>query len=94
MENIHMFGISKTNGVKKHFFRPEKEHGFAPTFYSALHTIYLERCRKMCVHIMPPIMHAIFMPRGRGPPFTIKGTVTCTRVRRVVPFFDLTRAPR
>ena len=33
-----MFGISPKNGVKKHFFRPEKEHGFAPTFYSALHT--------------------------------------------------------
>ena len=29
-----MFGISQKNGVKKHFFRPEKEHGFSPRFYS------------------------------------------------------------
>ena len=39
MKNIHMFGISPKNGVKKHFFRPEKWHGFARRFYSALHTM-------------------------------------------------------
>ena len=38
MKNIHMFGISQNNGVKKHFFRPEKWHGFAPGFYSERHT--------------------------------------------------------
>ena len=31
MKNCHMFGIiHKKKGVKKHFFRPEKEHGFSP----------------------------------------------------------------
>ena len=35
-----MFGISPKNGVKKHFFRPEKEHGFSPGFYSARHTTF------------------------------------------------------
>ena len=41
MKNNHMFGISQRNGVKKHFFRPEKGHGFARPFYSALHTTYV-----------------------------------------------------
>ena len=35
-----MFGISPKNGVKKHFFRPQKEHGFGPPFYFAGHTIW------------------------------------------------------
>ena len=38
MKNIHMFGISQKNGVKKAFFRPEKWHGFGAAFYSAGHT--------------------------------------------------------
>ena len=29
-----MFGISPKNWAKKAFFRPEKEHGFGPGFYS------------------------------------------------------------
>ena len=33
MKNIHMFGISPLNGVKKPLFRPEKWHGFGPGFY-------------------------------------------------------------
>jgi len=33
-----MFGISPQKWGKKHFFRPEKWHGFARCFYSALHT--------------------------------------------------------
>ena len=32
-----MFGISPKNGVKKHFFRPEKWHGFGRRFYYGLH---------------------------------------------------------
>ena len=34
MKNCHMFGISQKNWAKKHFFRPEKEHGLSPVFYS------------------------------------------------------------
>jgi len=34
-----MFGISPKNGVKKHFFRPEKWHGFSPAFYSVHDTM-------------------------------------------------------
>ena len=38
MKNIHMFGISPKNGVKKHSFRPEKWHGFgAPFYYAPFH---------------------------------------------------------
>ena len=39
MKNIHMFGISPLNGVKKSFFRPEKWHGFAACSNSDRHTI-------------------------------------------------------
>ena len=35
---VNLPARSPLNGVKKSFFRPEKWHGFAPPFYSALHT--------------------------------------------------------
>ena len=62
MKNIHMFGISKTNGVKKHFFRPEKWHGFAPLFYYDRHT----NCWPEEVRMFPgsPGIPEIFPPNG------------------------------
>ena len=52
MKNIHMFGISTKNGVKKHFIRPEKWHGFGPGFYCALHPNEAVICTTCCIDLL------------------------------------------